>query len=223
MSGKLITATVEIYHDSLSGRQPTEGVVAGLDIVSAVAGSIEISRDDQLMRIGREPDQEIDFAKIRWPRFKSDFAIVLSNRAIKLDVDNEEEGYLVRCAGIASYAFRVAIINAATVNLATAVAHETGHLFGLKADSDKLNPIMSGHCPTDSCVMHWGHAIATEQVALPSKSQTGRLLERLKLKDVQYQRREVETRKEFCDECTDELGTTGKLRALDKIGIHVPR
>lgn len=223
MNQNLVTGTVEIFHDAESGRLDPGVVLSGLEVVSAIAGRLDIIRQTRLLKVSLPNADEVQVDKIRWPAFEADINMVLTERPLVLA--QQSNGTIVESinAGVAMPFSQVALIDVSSAKFPRmTTAHEIGHLFGLKNVGTWVDgPEAGAHCRRMDCIMHSTRLEQPEIVPVSVKG-IRKAMQNLKLTPPQYKVVTTCSNAEFCHECTDQLEKAGQKRALARRGIHLP-
>ena len=151
-----------IYHDDTSPDISIEPALLGIEIVNTITPWIRIEQDMRSQRVGRHNLDYISGDTVRWPRFNADLNIVLTTRRLVSDEDVQSDGrlnykklaYKDHLVGLAFSADRVNSKRVALVDISSIkrpehiVAHELGHLLGIKGPIDD-----NLHCDSKRCLM----------------------------------------------------------------------
>lgn len=216
---KLRLPTIEVFHDADSAAIEVEPALTGIEMVSDIAGKLQLINTERRLRLGLDADM-IDEREIRWPKFAADLNVVLTNR--QFSSVNEIGARVVGRAYFEDKGQRVALVTTQTHFVDEAVAHEVGHLFGLKNVKDIGASEEMGHCPKRLCIMTANHEtyeyLVPKQTTMPR-----RWLERLGIAQPQYDIEPYSMTTGFCGGCADDLREAAVVSFMAKNGLNQAR
>jgi len=215
---QLAVPTVEIFRDLDDAPADIAPALAGIAMVSEIAGRLDVVNTKRSLRLGYAPGTPIDNREIRWPAFAADFNLVLTGKEL---VGNEAiaDTRPVGRAYVTNIGPQAAVVSMAAPLAEQTAAHELGHMFGLKNIFDESTE--DTHCDKVFCIMFPVRDIVDYEVPR-SRALPGRWLERL---GIVRREHDVEPRSSllgFCDGCTADLRQLAVARFMVKNGLKLP-
>ena len=225
MSSKI---SIEIFTDHASPSLDPAIGRQGLELINSITNDrFEIIRDTRRVRLG-EPDRPtIESSKVDLLRLKksspASFAIVLTSRPLSLPDTPQNQsitGYAERFQGLDSGA---AVVSTRGGEAQLTLAHEMGHLVGMRyqTESPTLDP--DSHCQTETCLMHGTHEVMPGETLRVVKRGIANWLERRGYVPADYSKSpDQRSSTSFCQPCIDQMGRRAFFLAKHLAGDYVP-
>lgn len=209
--------SVEVFRDYNYPEIDVQPADDGIEKINRIVQGIEIVRKTRLFKLPSWADGSIDMEKIDWPVFPADLNLVLTKTPL-----SPTESSLTVISGMALsgnkvYSPRVAVVDMSYEWTPQVVAHETGHLLGLKQRGSTHDG--EGHCRNAHCLMHYKDD-RTNIVEKVRPKSISRLLKR----NIAHEHiTAVESSQQnFCAECRHQLAVNAFMLAKAKAGNFVP-
>lgn len=213
---------IEIFSDADNLPSSAEVALEGVAKVIAIAGRIDVIDERRKIRLSYKPGEDMADQNIRWPNFRADYNLVLTERIFSSEADRAQGRHVTGRAHLRVDKPQVAVVSTSASNFADeVVAHEFGHMLGLK------NPLGNGllegltHCEKPSCIMYPTSEFIVYEVPR-AVSMPKRWMERAGLVKGVHDVEKYSVTTGFCSDCRDDLQQAAVQKFLSKNGLNLP-
>lgn len=211
--------SVEIFKD-VDSEADTEAGRQGVELVNSFVRNMRVVRNDRGLRLSNQGSGSVNLSKVRWPVFSADLNVIVTDKTILSDGQNEQAGTVLGEAQTWTNGSRIATIDTARSGAGArfVVAHETAHLIGLNYQRQGEK---DGHCDIDECVMYPYSVKDTDKILRPQGGFRA-WRERQGYIKPEWEERETLIQKSFCGNCIEQLAQRAFFLLMQKQGRTVP-
>jgi hypothetical protein len=206
---------VEIFRDADSSSVDFAPAFEGIDLVANEAGRL-IVESGRRIRLNYEEGSDMDTRPVRWPLFAADFNIVLTDRIFRGETG--QDGYRpVGRSSLYENGPQAAVVSTDSRSVKVTVAHELGHMLGLKKpQGGRLEDI--AHCASTTCIMHEVSQVRTIKKMIPS-TRGRHWMASLGIVEPQFSFSLTDAATEFCEDCRVDLRHAAVAKFMIKNGL----
>jgi len=221
--------SVEVFRDAHAPEVDVTYAANGINLVNQITdNSLVITDTRRKIAITKNESPTIRATAIRWPAHPStDIQLVLTNRSLDAssphtpssDFDDllfgEVAGYAERNPHKSGGVAVISTLRDTLVEPQFTVAHELGHLFGLRYNDE------GRHCEDNLCIMYPSSTPTVEYTRIPSSGLSG-WLERQGYRKARYTPVESRVATSFCTPCEKQLAQRAFFILRHREGYFVP-
>lgn len=146
---------IEVLRDAETSDINTAPAIEAISFINHLVGDpLEVVRYDRTVQLTERPYPVIRSSEVTWPPAAIILKLVLTKRDLAMDERLDILAYTKRNDLSSS---GVSIVNTNAMNIVSpqfTIAHELGHLFGLRYTSESDRPADTKHCHDRDCIMY---------------------------------------------------------------------